>query len=621
MARNFIAASPSPRKLGLQIFWFFLFLYLLTANGRIVNRDGEAVFQVARSIAERGSFDVPGESVFETSVGPRGTEGHSLSFATETAKRGTDGRVYSMYGLGQSLVTIPFYYAGKLMAFAAPSVDPYFTTRFATTMLNPVISALACAVLFAYASSLGFGLRASLVAALIYGLATMAWPYAKSYFGEPLAGLLLVASALCLVRSSPSPKPLMWSALAGVALGFAVMARVSTGVLLPVFVLYWLAIVRERGIIGSRHVGCDTTTGNEGRGILSSLPSALKSALLQSALTLTLSHPAEGRERGLFPLPPQWERVRVRAPQRVEILRLALEAGAFFLPLAAILALIGWYNFARFGSPFVTGYESIAWNRLFVEGLYGLLLSPGKGLIWYSPVLIISLIVSVAFFRWRKREALFFAGLGLVWLLFHAPYRFWEGGWSWGPRLMLPVLPFLVLVIGALYRTQGLPQRVGRRLLPVAVALGLIVQVSAVGVDYTRYLLVAFTNDPDGMYERVIFQPAGSPLVGQWTSLAAVLANAAGPGELAKVGGDFAAERARLDTEGRSEAERSVEVLEETQLAGLNFPDFWFVYLYLFQGSRELALLAALALLGATGAMLMVLNRRLRELAQKERLG
>ncbi|MEJ2737689.1 MAG: phospholipid carrier-dependent glycosyltransferase, partial [Anaerolineae bacterium] len=69
----------------------------------------------------------------------------------------------------------------------------------------------------------------------------------------------------------------------------------------------------------------------------------------------------------------------------------------FGLPVLAALALTGWYNWLRFGDLLTTGYlpeESFA--TPFLQGFYGLLLSPGRGLFWYNPLLFASVAA------WRR---------------------------------------------------------------------------------------------------------------------------------------------------------------------------------------------------------------------------
>ncbi len=61
------------------------------------------------------------------------------------------------------------------------------------------------------------------------------------------------------------------------------------------------------------------------------------------------------------------------------------------LGLALALAGHAAYGWARFGSPFETGYGAQASPAAFTTpalvGLYGLLLSSGKGVAWFAPAL------------------------------------------------------------------------------------------------------------------------------------------------------------------------------------------------------------------------------------------
>ncbi|HET7771998.1 MAG TPA: hypothetical protein VFN74_24715, partial [Chloroflexota bacterium] len=80
------------------------------------------------------------------------------------------------------------------------------------------------------------------------------------------------------------------------------------------------------------------------------------------------------------------------------------------------------------------------WN-----GLYGLLVSPGKGLLWYMPVVLLALAGLVPFVRAQRWRALLFLGLPLAYLLTYGSKGVWHGG-GWGPRYLVPVIPLLVVV-------------------------------------------------------------------------------------------------------------------------------------------------------------------------------
>ena len=74
----------------------------------------------------------------------------------------------------------------------------------------------------------------------------------------------------------------------------------------------------------------------------------------------------------------------------------------FFAPLAAWAAVIAVLNGDRFGSIFDFGYgeESTRFTTPLFTGLYGLLISPSKGLLFYAPV---ALLMPWAAWKYRRR--------------------------------------------------------------------------------------------------------------------------------------------------------------------------------------------------------------------------
>ncbi|HUK11914.1 MAG TPA: hypothetical protein VLW17_01320, partial [Thermoanaerobaculaceae bacterium] len=128
-------------------------------------------------------------------------------------------------------------------------------------------------------------------------------------------------------------------------------------------------------------------------------------------------------------------------------------AGA--VPPAALLAA---YDAACFGSPFSlsTAHEAhapvaalvahglfgIGWPGL--AGLFGLLLSPTRGLLVWAPVAVLALWPPAP----RRPEAVPGARAAaalapLALLLLFSGYPNWHGGWFPGPRYLLPALPLL----------------------------------------------------------------------------------------------------------------------------------------------------------------------------------
>ncbi len=121
------------------------------------------------------------------------------------------------------------------------------------------------------------------------------------------------------------------------------------------------------------------------------------------------------------------------------------------LPIVFFYALTMVYNYIRSGNPFISGHlqhNIVQLDTPLWTGLYGLLLSPGKGLLWYAPPVLLGFVAFVSFWRAHRWEAALVAALFVPALLLYSVYWAWQGGVSWGPRYLLPYVPLLILVSG-----------------------------------------------------------------------------------------------------------------------------------------------------------------------------
>ena len=124
-----------------------------------------------------------------------------------------------------------------------------------------------------------------------------------------------------------------------------------------------------------------------------------------------------------------------------------------------------WYNSAYFGEPFFQPYGGPFWSSRLIEGLSGILLSPGRGLFVYSPILLCSFLGMVLAWRSHGDPLIRALSVGILpTLLLYGKWISWWGGWSYGPRLLADLTPFLTIcIVPCVLRLETLHQR--RRML------------------------------------------------------------------------------------------------------------------------------------------------------------
>ena len=182
---------------------------------------------------------------------------------------------------------------------------------------------------------------------------------------------------------------------------------------------------------------------------------------------------------GLYLLVSVWRLGRMPAIRRLL---------AFGVPVVAFLLVIGVYNWVRFGDPLQSGYAYQSDYYGFAsspqDGVIGLLFSPGRSIFLYSPILLAS--VAGLPLLWRRHRALTATVVAIVLanLVFYGDYLHWWGDWSWGPRFLVPMTPFLILpLLPLLQRWRELPRAVKGAISGLAVA-GVVVQLFDVTVDF-----------------------------------------------------------------------------------------------------------------------------------------
>jgi hypothetical protein len=170
--------------------------------------------------------------------------------------------------------------------------------------------------------------------------------------------------------------------------------------------------------------------------------------------------------------------------------RQLLIAGCALLPFAIWQF---WYNHLRTGNALTSPMQLprfVSLDGNLGVGLLGLLVSPGKGILVYAPLVAAAAIAFPRLWRRDRAVALFIGMSTVLWFLLHGKLHSWHGAWGWGPRHMITIVPLVCLP--ALIEWNALWARRGMRVfLGLALFAGFTVAGSAVICSFTARLSLA----------------------------------------------------------------------------------------------------------------------------------
>ena len=203
-------------------------VYLVTGSGRFHIVDEVSLFSVTESVAKRGAFDTnaiawtqwvnsPGEVL--GAFGPQGDD-------------------FSKKGPAPAILAVPFYLIGWLAA-VCPSTALRLSMLQTAFWLNAVVTALTGVLLAQAVLALGYSFRAAVLAGAVFGLGTIAWPYATHFFGEPVSALAIFGLFYTLLRLRQTGAP-RYTLLGGLAAGVMITTSAWHAVLLAPFGVYLL---------------------------------------------------------------------------------------------------------------------------------------------------------------------------------------------------------------------------------------------------------------------------------------------------------------------------------------------------------------------------------------------
>jgi hypothetical protein len=315
---------------------------------------------------------------------------------------------------GDKAIYLQHYYSDKLPGFSFAGTLPYLAYRSATgapahplnvdgfahwpadywvtLFTSGLATAMAGAILTRLSLAIGCGPRRAVLVGLAYGLATPAYAYATLAYGHQLAAAMLLGS-FALIWQPSAGRGRGRSVLAGFLASYASVIELQVGPISAILGFYAIALA-----IGKQR--------------------SWESVIL---FGLGALGPA------LFLLGYDW--VAFDSPLRM---------GYFFHATK---------EFARVHSAAnPLGLRAPDWSRV-----DDLLILPARGLFWYAPVLLLTPLglVALVFRKYRGMAVVVTATIVAVFMV-NLSYPEWSGGWSTGPRLLVPLLPFAMLGVAGL---------------------------------------------------------------------------------------------------------------------------------------------------------------------------
>ncbi len=349
--------------LGISLVVLLIAVYFVTYSGYAISRDEWFLFDATESLARRGTlaqnyqFDAYPPLVLADAQPPP-VDAEPL----------------------QPALAAPLF----LVAQALPGIGLAHTVW----LFNVLVTALTAGILYAYGLALGYRTRAAALTALAFGLGTIAWPYSRTFFREPLFTLLGLLSAYLVLRARQrlaAGRPALGvAALSALVIGATLLAKEAALLLLPAVLVEALPARLGRSKVTRRWAG----------------------ALAVIALVT-----------GLLAV-------------------VALNADTLF----------GLSNRYAFVARAQQARDNLAEVS---EGVRGYLFSPARSLWLFSPALVLGLAGAVMLIRARRWRQVAVPLAALVaFVVGYAAVRGadqWYGGRGWGPRYMVPLTPFLAL--------------------------------------------------------------------------------------------------------------------------------------------------------------------------------
>jgi len=169
------------------------------------------------------------------------------------------------------------------------------------------------------------------------------------------------------------------------------------------------------------------------------------------------------------------------------------------LPFIILLLAI---NKTRYNAFFVTGYEDLQNSLIdisphFFIKLFQLFFSLDTGLFINNPILLISIFGICDFFRNHKIECITFLSIFSLYIIGLSFLVSYEGEWSWGSRLLLPVVSIFLIPAGYTLGITNVKKTIKLFFIPgiaVIITISFLIQLLSVLVQPQQYFSLKYNE-------------------------------------------------------------------------------------------------------------------------------
>lgn len=223
------------------------------------------------------------------------------------------------------------------------------------------------------------------------------------------------------------------------------------------------------------------------------------------------------------------------AAGRLHLTRLAVALAPWFAASVAVAAILPLYNWLRFADPLESGYGRFyaelggLWATPLLTGLRGHLLSPGKSMFLYTPLLVL-LLPAVASPAARRRLGPLAAAVLVAvvsHLVIYSRTTYWAGAFGWAVRFHVSMMPLLLLPLTAWLADRSMRPRWVGRMTAAVVVLSVLVQILGLSLNTgleTKQDRGAYAEHDHRLPEEAAWTWERSPLrlraVNVWTKIA-----------------------------------------------------------------------------------------------------